>query len=239
MFKKIGIGLVASFIFMGSTALAAASTWQYVRDEGGNRVYLDTASINRKGTLLSVTEKQDITGSKGAKSRLIYKQFDTKNHQWRTTGVEVLNAKGRKLASQRKHSKWEKIATGSQAATDAQIYTNYAQMQGPWSYVKDIGSTAAKFFNPSSLKKGKQDSLEVWEKLDLKKETGGVKVILSHVRYFVKTGKASTLYNCEFNSKGQLVKAGPAVDEWGVSDDTYGEYIGTELAKYYGSNRKK
>ena len=241
MLKKIGVGLVAGFLFMGSTALAAGPTWQYVREEAGNKVYLDTSSINKKGDVLSMTEKQEIAPAKGKSnnSKLIFKEFDTKKSQWRTTGVEVLNAKGNKLAGQKKQSQWTKITVGSQAALDVQTCENYALTKGPWSYVKEIGNTASKFFNPTTLQRGKKDSLEVWEKLELKKETGGVKVILSHVRYFVKTGKASTLYNCEFNSKGQLIKAETAVDEWGTADDTYGEYIGDDLAKYYTGNHKK
>jgi hypothetical protein len=239
--KKIGMGLVAVFLFMSSRVLAAGSNnWQYVRDEAGNKVYLDTASINKSGNLFSMTEKQDLlnANNKGHASKLIFKEFDTKNKQWRTTGMEVLNAKGLKVVAQKKHGKWEKITAGSQAAADLQTCENYARLSGPWSYVKEIQTTASKFFNPSSLKKGKQDSLEVWEKLEMKKETGGVKTILSHVRYFVKTGKASTLYNCEFNTQGQLIKAGPVVDEWGVSNDAYGEYIGNDLEKYYSGHKK-
>ena len=175
MIKKIGMGLVAVFLFMSSRVLAAGSNnWQYVRDEAGNKVYLDTASINKSGNLFSMTEKQDLlnANNKGHASKLIFKEFDTKNKQWRTTGMEVLNAKGLKVIAQKKHGKWKKITAGSQAAADLQTCENYARLSGPWSYVKEIQTTASKFFNPSSLKKGKQDSLEVWEKLEMKKETG-------------------------------------------------------------------
>ncbi len=241
MLKKIGIGLIAGCLFMSSTALAAASEWQYMREEAGNKVYVDTASINRKGNLLTMREKQSLgtdTG-KGSKSKLFYRQFDTENNKWRTTEIEVLDAAGRKLASQKKQGTWEKITPGSQVAADVQTCEDYAKRGGPWSYVKEINTIASKFFNPATLKKGKKDSLEVWEKLEMKKETGGVKTILSHVRYFVKTGKASTLYNCEFNGKGQLVKSGQVVDEWGLDNDAYGEYIGNDLAKYFNNNHKK
>lgn len=235
--KKISLGLITGFLLLSGSAWAATPTWEYVREEAGSKIYLDTSSIMKKGSVLTMREKQDVTTG-NAKSKIVYKQFDTDKEQWRTTEVEVLNAQGRKLAAQKKNGKWEQITKDSQAASDIALCNNYGQLKGPWSYAKNIGDTAAKYFNPATLKKGKQDSLEVWEKLDLKKETGGVKVILSHVRYFVKTGKASTLYNCEFDSKGHLVKAGPAVDEWGLDSDTYGEYLGNDLAKYLGVKHK-
>ena len=240
MLKKIGLGLLTGLVIMSGSAFAASSNWQLVREEAGNKIYVDTGSINKKGSLLKMTEKEEIAGTTtNSKNKLTHKEFNTEKKQWRTTATEVLNAKGKKLAGQKGQGKWSPITKGSQAAADVQLCEDYGQKQGPWSYVKDTGSTAAKFFNPSSLKKGKNDSLEVWEKLELKKETNGVKTIISHVRYFPKTGKASTLYNCEFSSKGRLLKAGPAVDEWGVSDDVYGEYIGNDLVNYLGGKRKK
>jgi hypothetical protein len=240
IFKKCGEftmlhKLIAAFLlaatFSGTAFAAGVAHWQLWGDKGNGKLYFDLNSLERVGNIVTVQEKEEKTqaDAKGIKSEILGRQYDVKKSQCRTFTRQLYNAKGKMMVTNKKVESWQKIAPQSTQAAQMEYLLAASRIQGPWNQVKNIGNVAVKFYNPSTLKETKKDVLEVWEKLELNKVEKQTKSIVSLVRYDVAKGTATTLYTCEFNARKELLSAKADIDNWGVKDDTYGEYIGNEL----------
>ncbi len=210
---------------------AAPAHWQLWTDGQGGKLYFDLDSLKREGKLLTVREKEELASpdTRGIKSSLYQRQYDFVKKQWRTVGKQVYNAKGKLLLGNKKREKWQKIAKDSGVAAQVEFLYAASRLQGQWIQVKKISNIAVKYYDGSSLTQTGDNTLEVWEKLEMNKPKEKVKTVITFVRYDLAKNEATTFYTCNFNARGELVNAHSEVDHWSAAEDSYGEYIGREL----------
>lgn len=73
----------------------------------------------------------------------------------------------------------------------------------------------------------------------MKKPVNGTRILVSQTRYDVKNGKARTLYLCTFDDRNNMTDHYAVNDVWNKKGDTYGEYIGDQMASYYARHPRK
>lgn len=239
MQKKILTCLAAALFCLntGSLALAATANWQ---NRSGGTVY-DTNSLRRIGSVVEVTERSTAgVNNKGAKLTVLQNQYDVEGQKWRTVNTQLFNGKGVKLVERKGPNKWQTYQAGSAQAVNAQFYADSTRLQGNWIQAKTINE-AVIYFDAATIKHNGKDGIDVWEKTVINKaaNTNEVKSVVSHMKYNLKTRKVDTVYNCNFNAQGTLLKASAELDSWGADNDPYGEYIGKELHEYLKKNKEK
>jgi len=236
MQKKIITCLATALFCLNTTGLVLAANWQ--GRPGGT--FYDASSLQKAGNIVEVAEKNTkLVNSRGAQSAIVRTQYDTEGKKWRVVDTQLFNSKGIKLIEKKSHGKWQKYTNGSAQDINAKFYEDCARLQGNWVQAKVIGTQAVKFFDSSNVQKTGKDGIDVWEKLVLNTESKGIKTIVSHMQYNLKTKKVTTVYNCNFDKNGVLLSSATDNDVWGADNDPYGEYIGKELNEYLKQNKKK
>jgi len=229
--RILAILLVMSAFCSCAFASNSVRHWQLWGDKESGKLYFDLNTLQRNNDIITVQEKEDknTINAKGVKGEILSREYNFKKNQYRTVSKQLYNAQGKTLVTNKKVDPWQKIAPQSTLASQMEFLLAASRLQGPWVKVKNVGDLAVKYYNPTTLKETKKNILEVWEKLELNKVTNNTKTLVSFVRYDVAQGTATTLYTCDYNAKEELLTAKADIDNWGVKNDTYGEYIGKEL----------
>lgn len=139
----------------------------------------------------------------------------------------------------RKIGEWQPFEPMTPLFTRARYEWDYSRLRGPWVFIKTLPGLGRKWFNPESLEKKGPNSYQVWEKTVMKKPVNGTKILLSQTRYDVKNEKARTLYLCTFDEQNNMTDHYAVNDVWNKKSDTYGEFIGDQLASYYAKHPRK
>lgn len=221
---------------------ALAVHWMPLGESEEGQIFVDRDSLKRPvDTSLIVWEK--VLWSKpdgqGRTGELRHREYDMKNKKWRQLSSYQLDAKGSKTAGNRKVQEWQEFQPMTSLFTRARYEWDYSRWRGPWIFIKTLPGLGRKWFNPESLEKKGPNSYQVWEKTVMKKPVNGTKILLSQTRYDVKNEKARTLYLCTFDEQNNMTDHYAVNDVWNKKSDTYGEFIGDQLASYYAKHPRK
>ena len=221
---------------------ALAVHWMTLGGSEEGRIFMDRDSLKRpEDTSLLVWEKVlwDQPDAKGMTGELRHREYDMKGKKWRQLSSYQLDAKGRKTAGNRKVQEWQEFQPMTSLFTRARYEWDYSRWRGPWVFIKTLPGLGRKWFNPDSLEKKGPNTYQLWEKTVMKKPVNGTKILVSQTRYDVKNEKAKTLYLCTFDEENNMTDHYAVNDVWNKKGDTYGEYIGDQLATYYAKHPQK
>lgn len=233
---------VTGLLLMVLPLPALAVHWMTLGGSEEGRIFMDRDSLKRpEDTSLLVWEKVlwDQPDAKGMTGELRHREYDMKGKKWRQLSSYQLDAKGRKTAGNRKVQEWQEFQPMTSLFTRARYEWDYSRWRGPWVFIKALPSLGRKWFNPDSLEKKGPNTYQVWEKTVMKKPVNGTKILVSQTRYDVKNEKAKTLYLCTFDEENNMTDHYAVNDVWNKKGDTYGEYIGDQLATYYAKHPQK
>ena len=210
-------------------------------DTESGLVYMDRDSLKTVGEN-GITSWEKVIwhqpDSKGRTGILQHQEYDLKKKVWRPLSWYYLNSRGRKASGVRKIGEWQPLQPLTSLFSRARYEKDYVRLKGPWVFIKTLPGLGKKWFNPKTLEKKGSDTYEVWEKTQLKQPANGTVVLLSKTRYTLKDKKAKTLYLCTFDRQGMMTDHYDVRDNWNEAGDTYGEYIGEQLAAYYKKHHK-
>jgi len=240
MNKQIAAGVLAFFLTV-CPLTASAVHWMPLGDTEEGLVYMDRDSLKSidENTVRAwekvIWRNPD---SKGRTGILQHQEYDLKKKKWRQLSWYYLNAHGKKSTGVRKIGDWLPLEPLTSLFSRARYEKDYVRLNGPWVFIKTLPGLGKKWFNPKTLEKKNSDTYEVWEKTQLRQPTNGTVILLSKTRYTLNDKKAKTLYLCTFNKQGFMTDHYDVRDKWDQENDTYGEYIGEQLASYYKKHHK-
>ena len=219
----------------------AASSWSPVKGTEGTTVLADLSNIKKNGDIIEVLEQYNNAqaDAKGIKRTDYIRQYNLDDKKVRTISTSLYNAKGMRVATKKAGTKWEKVKAKTFQEENMNYYSDCARKLGSWEKAKDIGDVAVKYFDAATIKRKGSNVIDVWEKLKLNKVTNNIKSVVSHVQYDKKAHRATTVYTCNYDAKGNLVSANSNIDKWSSMEDTYGEYIADLLDKHLSNKKKK
>lgn len=239
--KNTITAFITAFLLCTCTLPAGAVHWMPLGDAEEGLVYMDRDSLKSidENTVRAwekvIWREPD---SKGRTGVLQHQEYDLKKKKWRQLSWYYLNAHGKKAAGTRKIGAWLPLEPLTSLFSRARYEKDYVRLKGPWVFIKTLPGLGKKWFNPKTLEKKSNDTYEVWEKTRMRQPVNGTVVLLSKTRYTLKDKKAKTLYLCTFDQRGFMTDHYDVRDKWDQENDTYGEYIGEQLAAYYKKHHK-
>jgi hypothetical protein len=240
--KKQWLAMGLAFCLSALPLPALAVHWMPLGQTDEGLISMDRDSLKRPAdTSLLVWEKVtwDKPDALGHTGELRHREYDMKTKKWRQLSSYNLDKKGRKTGGNRKVQEWQPFEPMTPLFTRARYEWDYSRWRGPWVFIKTLPNLGRKWFNPDSLEKKGPNSYQVWEKTVMKNPVNGTKVLLSQTRYDLKNEKARTLYLCTFDEQNNMTDHYAVNDVWNKAGDTYGEYIGDQLATYYAKHPAK
>jgi len=240
MKKQIAAGILA-ILFSACPITAQAVHWMPLGDTEEGQVYMDRDSLKTKGENNIIVWEKILwreADSKGNSGILQHQEYDLKKKVWRPLSWYYLNSRGKKSTGVRKIGEWQPLQPLTSLFSRARYEKDYARLNGPWVFIKTLPGLGKKWFNPRTLEKKGTDTYEVWEKTRLRQPANRTILLLSKTRYTLQDKKAKTLYLCTFDQRGFMTDHYDVRDKWDQENDTYGEYIGEQLAAYYKKHHK-
>lgn len=223
----------ALFLILGVTFPAEARWSVLQKDERGTlSFHVESLKLLDKDRTVRVYERWQPKDS-NISGTVMHNEYDFHLKQWRTRSKFTVTPSGKKGKGTRKIGPWQPLSALTPTMTHARYYRDYAQLNGPWTFVKTIPRLGRKWINPKSIRKTGTERYEVWEKTELRRSVAGTKVLLSLTEYDLRKETAETKYLSNFDASGYMTSHAATKDRWSRKTDTYGEYIGDAVKKHY------